>query len=162
MSELNKDNTILFWGTGGKYGFLSNFYPAEIEYQGFKFTSSEHLFMWLKAKYFKDDASSLQIVGAKTPKTAKALGRQVRNFNQEQWDEYKVLAMTTAVFFKFKEQPLREMLLETEKKVLVEASPRDCVWGIGLGSEDPDAYDPDKWKGQNLLGLCLETVRHQL
>ena len=54
---------------------------------------------------------------------------------------------------------MREYLLSTNDKVLVEASPTDCVWGIGLGKSNPDALDPTKWRGENLLGFALMTAR---
>ena len=57
---------------------------------------------------------------------------------------------------------LRNFLLSTGDKVLVEASPSDRIWGIGLGKNNPDALDPTKWRGQNLLGFALMNVRDSI
>jgi len=64
---------------------------------------------------------------------------------------------------KFGQHPdLREFLLGTGDRVLVEASPRDRIWGIGLAAGDERATSPDDWLGLNLLGFALMEVRHQL
>jgi ribA/ribD-fused uncharacterized protein len=61
---------------------------------------------------------------------------------------------------KFSQNPLLErFLLETGTRVLVEAAPRDLIWGIGLGQNDPRAQDPATWQGLNLLGFALMEVR---
>ena len=57
---------------------------------------------------------------------------------------------------------LKNYLLSTENKILIEASPYDQIWGIGLGKESPDATQPEKWNGQNLLGFALMEVRDEL
>jgi ribA/ribD-fused uncharacterized protein len=59
-------------------------------------------------------------------------------------------------------EDLRAFLLATDERVLVEASPRDAVWGIGLGASNPDARIPERWRGRNLLGFALMEARSRL
>lgn len=54
------------------------------------------------------------------------------------------------------------MLLETGSKVLVEASPHDRIWGIGMAQEHADAPYPERWLGENRLGRILMEVRDEL
>lgn len=97
---------------------------------------------------------------AKTPKEIKKLGREVSNFDQAVWNKNKLEIVIKANYNKFTQNSeLLKQLLATGDRVLVEASPWDRIWGVGLGADDPDVYDRDKWKGQNLLGQALMTVR---
>ena len=57
---------------------------------------------------------------------------------------------------------LERYLLGTGDAVLVEASPRDRIWGIGMGASNPDAQNPERWRGGNLLGFALMEVRARL
>lgn len=116
-----------------------------------------------KARLF-DDVSALEAVfAAETPKEAKAAGRAVRGFDVDRWDAEKRAIVTIGNRAKFTQHPdLREFLLGTGDVVIVEASPYDDVWGIGLSSEDADAVDPTKWRGKNLLGFVLMDVRDTL
>ena len=59
-------------------------------------------------------------------------------------------------------EPLRSFLLNTGRRVLVEASPVDRIWGIGLAADDPRARHPEQWQGLNLLGFALMDVREVL
>lgn len=148
---------VFFWS-----GFLSNFHPCKIEYGDNVFHCSEQLFMFLKAKYFNDNATAKLILAAKTPKEAKVLGRQVQNFNEEAWKLGRETCMTTAVMAKFSQnKDLKEKLLspEYEDKTFVEASPFDTIWGIGMDENNPDVTDSSKWKGLNLLGIIITYVR---
>ncbi|SVE20109.1 uncharacterized protein METZ01_LOCUS472963, partial [marine metagenome] len=98
-----------------------------------------------------------------TPREAKALGRQVRNFNEELWLQHRSQIVESVSLAKFgSDDDLAAYLLSTGAHVLVEASPHDRVWGIGLEDVHPDARDPRRWPGENLLGFALMTVRDQL
>ena len=120
---------IYFWGT-----FLSNWIPKDlvIPYAGHIFTNSEQLFMFLKAVHFNDPDTAANIIVAGTiPKVAKDLGRQVKNYKEEEWARYRENAMYTAVRAKFESsQKLRQQLLDTKNKILVEGTPFDPVWGL--------------------------------
>lgn len=137
---------------------LSNFYPHEFDYEGFVVKSSEAAFMIAKALEFAPEWAS-RIAGSKTPMEAKKLGRQVPNFDEAVWDEKSYDAMVGVLMAKFS-GPLKEVLLETGTCVLVEASPRDHKWGVGVGEDK--AKDPTNWRGANLLGAALMDVRARL
>ncbi len=93
----------------------------------------------------------------------KALGRAIRNFDDKVWKENARHLVTEGNVYKFSQnEDLRSFLLSTGDAVLVEASPRDCIWGIGLGQENANATNPTKWRGQNLLGFALMDVRERV
>ena len=155
------DKYVFFWS-----GPLSNFAPVEggIEFDGFRFPTSEHVFMYIKAKTFRDDEIAEQIKNAPDPKTAKNLGRKVRGFNEKVWEQRRVNAMKTAVQHKFDASPeFRNELLKEKyrNKTFVEASPYDCIWGIGMSENDPNVNDESKWRGLNLLGNILTKLRDE-
>ena len=155
------DKYVFFWG-----GPFSNFAPVKggIEFDGFRFPTSEHVFMYIKAKTFKDDEIAEQIKNAPDPKTAKNLGRKVRGFNDKVWEQRRVNAMKTSVQHKFDASPeFRNELLKEKyrNKTFVEASPYDCIWGIGVSENDPNANDERKWRGLNLLGNILTKLRDE-
>ena len=158
------DKYVFFWGEE-----FSNFFPCTIKYEHNKkeytFSSSEQLFMWLKAKTFKDDEIAREILKADTPHNAKKLGRKVRGFDTTIWEEHREIAMRLAVWNKFSQnQELRNFFLDErfDNKIFVEASPFDKIWGIGLAENDELADDEKNWKGLNLLGKCLNNVREEL
>ena len=155
------DKYVFFWG-----GPFSNFAPIEggIEFDGFRFPTSEHVFMYIKAKMFRDDEIAEQIKNAPDPKTAKNLGRKVREFNEKVWEQRRINAMKTAVQHKFDASPeFRNELLKEKyrNKTFVEASPYDCVWGIGMPMEDPNVNNEHEWRGLNLLGNILTKLRDE-
>ena len=93
----------------------------------------------------------------------KALGRQVRGFDAKVWDEIKLGVVLNASYLKFSQTtPLRDFLLQTVSKVLVEASPVDKIWGIGMSANEQNAQNPAKWRGQNLLGFALMRGRDEI
>lgn len=162
------DNHVAFWG-----GAFSNFYPCKIhvgtDWNGnevdINFHCSEQYFMWLKATYFDDQEIANKIVDAKTPKEAKALGRQVRNFDDEEWIGVREAAMWNAVYAKFTQnESLRDFLLSDEfkGKGFVEGSPIDGIWGVKVHYESPNIDDESNWNGLNLLGKTLDKVRREL
>ena len=97
------------------------------------------------------------------PKEMKAYGRAVANFDRETWDNACYGIVKKGNYSKFSQNPeLLDFLLSTKNRILVEASPRDRIWGIGMGKANPDALCPLKWRGTNLLGFALTEVRDQL
>ena len=152
---------VIFWGS-----FLSNWYPCKIKYKELDFSSSEQLFMWMKAKHFKDEEIADEILKCKTPKEAKKLGRKVHGFDQSVWDDVKVKYMHDAIDCKFEQNSeLRSKFMELGKsRFFVEGSPYDKIWGIGMSADNKNVYDPSHWysDAQNLLGFALMEVRDKI
>lgn len=152
------DKYVFFYG-----GPFSNWYPCEYEYLGQKFNCSEQQFIATKASYFKDDDAFKIIMGTDDPAVQKHAGRLVRNYDDLEWARVRYLAMEISVLGKFSQNvDLQKILLRTRNKIIVEASPTDCVWGIGLSVTHPDILDECQWQGSNLLGKALMSVRERL
>lgn len=139
---------------------FSNFYPCGFEMEGINFRSSEQAFMWAKATIFGSTQIADMILAVNTPNEAKKLGRSRKiAFDEKVWAEHSYGIMVQVLKHKFNNVDLLEKLFATGNKTLVEASPYDKVWGIGLDKNDPRAYQPENWLGQNLLGKALMEVR---
>lgn len=150
------DKLVLFFGNDD---VCSNFYLCSLEYEGHKFHSSEQLFMYLKAKTFKDWDTMKEILDCSTPREAKALGRKVKNYNDEIWDSERDKCMYTTISTKYDQcSEFRAFLDLTKDKMFAEASPYDKIWGIKLSEDDPRALDPSKWRGENRLGKCINKL----
>lgn len=140
---------IGFFGTDGKFGCFSNFYPCQFTYKGRKFNCSEQAFMWEKAITFNDLETANQILVERNPKTIKALGRKVKNFDDEMWSEVREDKMFAINICKYHDNKnLRQILIDTGIAYLFENSPYDSIWGVGKNGD-----------GQNLLGQVLMRVR---
>lgn len=159
---------VLFWGHRGPADragqhVLSQWWPAAFEIAGQRYPTAEHYMMAEKARLFGDAAAALRIVAAASPGAAKAIGREVRNYDEATWVAQRLDIVVRGNLAKFGQNPaLAAYLSETGNKVQVEASPVDRIWGIGLGRDDPAATDPARWPGLNLLGFALMRVRSQL
>lgn len=152
------DNYIFFWG-----GPFSNFYPSKMVIDGTEFFCSEQFFMSKKALYFGDMQTYELIMQAKDPKTAKYLGRKVKNFVAKEWEKVSRDYMFDANYAKFSQNKiLRDKLLNTNDKELVESSPFDCIWGIGLDAKKASITNKSDWPGLNWLGQTLMKVRAKL
>jgi ribA/ribD-fused uncharacterized protein len=157
---------LFFWGHQPERdgsvgaGCLSQWWPAPFTADGHVFATAEHYMMWRKATLFGDDAMAERVLAAPHPYAAKALGGRVAGFDQRTWDEHRCPIVVAGNLAKFGQHPgLRAFLLGTGRRVLVEASPVDRIWGIGLTRDDPAAADPARWRGLNLLGFALMQVR---
>jgi len=148
----------------GKQDWLSQHYTeAPFAYQGRTFLTAEHYMMYRKALLFGDARMALAILEAKTAPEAKRLGKLVSNFDTVLWDSYKSAIVTDGNLLKFSGNlELRAKLLSTGSAILVEANPKDFVWGVGLPKNDIRLEDPYAWKGKNLLGFALMEVRRRL
>jgi ribA/ribD-fused uncharacterized protein len=160
---------LLFWGhqpppAGGVgEGCLSQWWPAVFTVDGVSYNSAEHYMMAAKARLSGDAEAAGKILAAPHPGAAKALGREVRGFDEQLWAEHRFGVVVAGNMAKFgQHRQLRDFLAGTGSRVLVEASPRDSVWGIGLATDDERAGSPERWPGLNLLGFALMEVRHQL
>lgn len=160
---------VFFWGhTPKKEGTvdascLSQWYPAPFEVDGVRYATAEHFMMASKARLFGDEAACARILASAHPGEAKKLGREVRGFDAARWEAHRFDLVVRGNVAKFgQDDALRAFLLGTGDRVLVEASPRDTIWGIGLASNDERAPDPARWCGLNLLGFALMEARARL
>lgn len=154
---------ILFCGHSGKYGFLSNWYPSSFTLNNITFACVEQAMMYGKAILMGDKESARLILTTMDPKRMKALGRQVKNYDDKLWNQHRERVVTEAILAKFEQNvDLKIKLIGTGKDILVEAAHYDKIWGIGMSESHPDSRTPEKWLGLNLLGKCLMTARSQL
>lgn len=141
-------------------GPLSQWAASPFTHNGIKYLTAEHWMMAEKARLFKDEETLRKILKASSPKEAKALGREVKNYNDEKWGNARFERVVAGNYLKFDQNPThREALIATGDSILVEASPKDTIWGIGLAEDHPNASNPKRWPGQNLLGFALMEVR---
>lgn len=156
MAESEK--FVFFWS-----GPFSQFAAAPFDVEGVSYPTAEHFMMRQKALLFGDAAAARDIMAARKPEAAKALGRRVRGFDGAVWDARKVAIVTAGSEAKYSQnRGLRRKLFQTLGATLVEASPLDAIWGIGLSADDPRARDRAHWLGENLLGRILTDVRDRL
>jgi ribA/ribD-fused uncharacterized protein len=160
---------VFFWGHTPKVqgqidqSCLSNWYPATFSVGGIEYPNTEHFMMAEKARLFGDETIRAQILRAKSPGVAKSLGRKVSGFDEATWRAHRFGIVVTGNHAKFAQnQDMGDFLRRTGSQVLVEASPRDRIWGIGMGKNNEHAENPLLWKGLNLLGFALMEVRHRL
>lgn len=170
--NLQKDEQpkyLFFWGHTPKQknmidkSCFSQWYPAAFQLDGIDYPTAEHYMMAEKAKLFQDDNIFQQIIASKHPNDAKKLGRKVKGYDDTVWLKYRFDIVVVGNLAKFSQHTeLKNFLLDTQQRILVEASPVDKIWGIGLSQDDPRANDPRQWQGLNLLGFALMQVRSQL
>ncbi len=139
---------------------FSQWWMCKFQIDGVEYSCAEQYMMAEKARMFRDEEMERCIMQAKQPKEMKAYGRAVQNFDKEKWDKscYEIVKRGNMAKFS-QNKELWEFLKNTKDRILVEASPRDRIWGIGMGKANPDAENPMKWKGKNLLGFAITEVR---
>ncbi|MCD0464614.1 NADAR family protein [Flavobacterium sp. ENC] len=168
-SESPVNKYLFFWGhqpnkdgsiskTCFSQWWLSSFVVDNITYK-----TAEHWMMAKKAELFNDKVIFEKIIQANSPAEAKKLGREVKNYVDTVWLENRYDIVRQGNFYKFSQNgALKEFLIQTNERILVEASPVDPIWGIGMAADHKDAPNPEKWKGLNLLGFALMEVRDEL
>ena len=163
-----KAKYLFFWGhqkpkSGVNQTCFSQWYSSSFKVEGENYSSAEHFMMAEKARLFGDTEIRLKILTAKNPGEAKQLGRNVSGFKDDVWINHRFEIVVAANLAKFGQNAdLKEYLLNTGERVLVEASPVDKIWGIGLAADHDNVEKPNLWKGLNLLGYALMEVREQL
>ncbi len=149
-------------GSIGK-GCLSQWWPASFVVDGITYPTAEHWMMAGKARLFNDGQGLAAVMTAKSPGAAKAAGRKVRGFDEGRWAAARYDLVVAGNLAKFTQNlELQQFLHTTGDKILVEASPDDRIWGIGMAPSNPDLHHPTKWRGHNLLGFALMHVREQI
>ena len=160
---------VFFWGhQPDKQGAItkacfSQWWPATFVIDGVSYPTAEHYMMVEKARLFGDEEAAQKILAASHPRDAKNLGRTVANYDDARWEQHRFEIVIRGNLAKFGQNaPLRDFLLATAPRILVEASPLDKIWDIGLAETDERVYDPEQWNGLNLLGFALMQVRTRL
>lgn len=155
---MENNNYTFFWKTDSVF---SNWHPSVFTHEGITFNCSEQFMMYHKAKLFNDTEIMKKIMQTNSPKKQKELGRQVRNFNSEEWSKKCINIMKSGLKNKFQQNPeMLKKLFDTGNSIIVEASPFDRIWGIGYDSDN--AIDNINNWGQNLLGKLLTDLRNDL
>lgn len=162
-----KSDFLFFWGHTVKEevtkACFSQWFPAEFQEDGILYKTAEHYMMAGKARLFNDHEILEQMIQSETPDRVKKLGRKVKNFDPQLWDEHKYEIVKRGNLLKFSQnEALKAFLLSTEDQVMVEASPYDTIWGIGMLETHLKAGNPSEWNGENLLGFALMEVRDEL
>ncbi len=172
LNKVEKEESVkylLFWGHArSKDGSVtkscfSQWWESQFTVDGIEYATAEHWMMAKKAELFKDKDVLEQILIAKSAAEAKKLGRKVRNFDPKVWGENCFDIVCDGNYHKFSQHnDLKEFLLNTKERILVEASPMDRIWGIGMAQSNENAENPRLWKGKNLLGFALMEARERL
>lgn len=156
---------VFFWGhqpgrDGVTASCFSQWYEAPFTIDGHRYPTAEHFMMAEKAALFGDTETRAEVLRASNPGAAKALGRKVRGFDDATWVTHRFGIVVRANEAKFSQNTdLGQFLMQTGSRVLVEASPVDRIWGVGLAADDEKVNDPNQWQGLNLLGFALMQVR---
>ena len=168
-STYSTNDFIFFWGhtpaTSSEITqtCLSQWWKCYFTEGGITFCCAEQYMMYKKALLFEDYEHADEIPKTKDPKNIKALGRLVKGFDNKVQNEHKAEIVLQGNILKFSQNPeLKQYLLGTRDKILVEASPYDRVWGIGMRSGSGGICEPQKWKGENLLGFLLMEARDMI
>ncbi|EJT8158355.1 NADAR family protein [Listeria monocytogenes] len=160
---------IFFWGQqpaeDGKISksCFSQWWICSFKVDGVEYNCAEQFMMAEKAKLFNDMEMREKILAAKHPKQAKDFGRLIRGFQEDIWLKNRFNIVMRANQAKFSQnEELKKFLMQTKKRILVEASPVDKIWGIGMAADNKNVENPLYWKGLNLLGFALMAVRDEL
>ena len=155
---MTTDKYVFFWG-----GEFSQWFPSKFIIANKQYLYAEQWMMAEKARAFNDIEMLDKIMASKEPRAMKGYGRLVKNYDEDVWSKIRYEVVVKGNLAKFSQNDsLRNILLNTNDKILVEASPHDTIWGIGLGDWNEDILDESKWRGQNLLGKALMEVREKL
>jgi ribA/ribD-fused uncharacterized protein len=159
MSDVTeRGGFVFFWA-----GWPSQWHPADFTVEEVEYGCAEQFMMAEKARLFDDPEVLAQILATDSPRQHKALGRKVRGFDEHRWTSACRDIVYRGNLAKFSQNPdLKELLLATGTQTLVEASPTDRIWGIGLAADDPRATQRSAWRGKNWLGEALMRVRAEL
>ncbi|MBP1223277.1 NADAR family protein [Flavobacterium sp. 1355] len=168
-TEKQENKYLFFWGhQPNKDGSISKtcfsqWWLSSFDVDGITYKTAEHWMMAKKALLFNDKEIFEKIIQAKSPAEAKKLGREVKNYVDMVWLANRFEIVKEGNLYKFgQNKDLKEFLLNTNERILVEASPVDPIWGIGMAADHKEVNNPEKWQGLNLLGFALMEVRDEL
>lgn len=154
---------VCFHNPNEDNGYLSNWYLSKFTVDNVTFSSMEQYMMYKKAVCFRDKDTADRIFATNDVAEIKALGRLVADYNESYWNGVRQIVVFEGLIAKFSQnEDLKKLLKATENAILAECAVKDRIWGIGLSMKDPERFEIDKWKGQNLLGYALMMVRERL
>ncbi|MDR0434050.1 MAG: NADAR family protein [Gracilibacteraceae bacterium] len=166
FNSKKKLNYVFFWQPDKNYlstNCFSQWQKSNFIVEGKHYNCAEQYMMGQKALIFNDLETFEKILSANHPKQMKSLGREVKNFDSNEWDNVKYSIVLNGNFYKFTQnEEMLKILLSTGDKILVEASPFDKIWGVGLSEDNKSINNPNYWKGQNVLGFALMEVRDEI
>jgi len=149
------DKYIFFYG-----GIFSQWHLCDIVIDNIKYCTCEQYMMIKKAELFDDNYALGQIMSSSDPAAQKSWGRRVKNFDQNKWEKIARKVVFDANYAKFTQHDnLKQQLMDSGDKVIVEASPTDCIWGVGLRATSSKILDSKNWRGTNWLGEAIMKVR---
>lgn len=152
------DKYVFFWR-----GVFSQWHRSFFVVDNIRYNAAEQYMMASKARLFNDQETLLKIMSTSDVREQKHLGRVVKNFNADIWADKCLDIVIKGNYAKFSQNPdMKNDLLDTGDRIMVEASPYDKIWGIGIGEDHPDILDESKWQGTNLLGKALMAVRERI
>ncbi|VBB18391.1 hypothetical protein YASMINEVIRUS_854, partial [Yasminevirus sp. GU-2018] len=191
-NKQNVEQFIAFWRPTDPYGYMgqwhrSNFtltqdtcdaFPDEIKnlplykeqfhvlewlIEQEEFNTAEKFMMMGKAALFRCRPAFNRMSATDDPSAQKKLGRQVTGFDDDTWNKYCCDIVKIGNYLKFtQDETLKRELKSTGSAVLIEGSPLDKIWGVGLKFDDPRIMNKRLWQGTNYLGICLMFVRDLL
>jgi len=134
-----------------------------VDSNNINYNCCEQYMMAQKAKLFGDDKTYVLIINEPNPQKQQSLGRLISNFDQKIWDKNKEKIVYNANLLKFSQHnDLKKRLIATNQKFLVEASPYDLIWGVGLSANNDLILNEKNWRGKNLLGKILMKIRENI
>ena len=165
LDKYRNSEYLPFYSHNDRFGdkaVFSNFYPANFTVDGINFNCSEQYMMYKKAELFNDTFMANKILSINNPVVIKACGRQVKNFSKDTWEKNALSIVTEGCYAKFSQNlRLKNILLNTKDKLLIEVAKNDSIWGIGYNVTDFRVVSKEEW-GKNWLGICLMRVRDML
>lgn len=154
------DRLVLFWKPPGAF---SQWTPSPFEVGVIQYNCAEQYMMAEKARLFGDIATERRVLSTDDPRKQQRLGKEVAGFDGAIWQVHRYNIVFAGNVAKFTQNNhLHRELIDTGGRLLVEASPMDIIWGIGFTADRPEAYEPEQWRGQNLLGKVMMEVRKHL
>lgn len=152
------DKYVFFWD-----GIYSQWYKSPMIIDNITYVTAEQYMMHQKALHFGDTEIAEEVMVTRHPADQKKLGRKIKNFDKTSWDKVNLQIVYKGNYAKYTQnEELKQLLINTGDRLIVEASPEDVIWGIGLHENDPNIDNPLLWKGQNLLGWAITLVKQEI
>jgi ribA/ribD-fused uncharacterized protein len=170
QNQGEKVDFLFFWGhqvpkdgSIAKSCFSQWYISPFVDEQGIVYHTAEHYMMAGKARLFQDELTLAEILASKDPKTVKTMGRKITPFDAAIWESHHYEIVKKGNFLKFSQnEGMKSFLLSTDNQAIVEASPFDAIWDIGLDEHNEKSKLAATWRGENLLGFALMEVRDEL